>query len=115
MKGISFLFLLVSCAAPFKPKDPLKATFHEKDFLYRQCYHESDSYKGRHLDEERLMDVGFQIKDNGHVSQAVVLKSDFKDRNLEACVLGIVRNLRFYDLDHSTDTTQTINFGHTQL
>ena len=114
MKGISFLLFLVACA-PVKPKDRIANTFHAKDFLYRQCYHESDSYLGRHVNEERKMDIGFQILENGHVAKATILRSDYKDNNMNACVLNIVRSLRFYDMDHSTDTTQTINFGHYNL
>lgn len=115
MKGISLLLLLTACAtAPSKPKDTITETFHGKDFLYRQCFHESDSYQGRLVDEKGKIEVKFDILD-GKTAKAEILKTDFKDPNLHSCIKGVLKNLRFYDMDHVQDVTQTINFGHITL
>lgn len=113
MKGISLLLLLAACAAP-KPQDKITETFHGKDFLYRQCFHESDSYQGREVDEKGKIQVKFDIQD-GKVARSEILKTDFKDPNLHTCIKGVLKNLRFYDMDHVQDVTQTINFGHITL
>lgn len=115
MKVISFLLILTACTTPSQSKDPVQATFHSKDFVFRQCYHESDSYKGMHVDEKRKVDVNLQIEKDGSVSDAKIAQSDFKDPNFHACVLGTVKKLKFENIEETMTTTQTINFGHTHL
>lgn len=117
MKGISFLLLLTACAAPapYNGKDPIQETFHTKDFVYRQCYHESDSYLGRYKEENRKVDVRFQIGTDGKVSKAEIVQTDFKDPNFHACVLSYVRRLIFFDIKETVSSTQTIYFGHEKL
>lgn len=115
MKGISFLLLLAACTtAPSKPKDMITETFHGKDFLYRQCFHESDSYKGRLVDEKGKIEVKFEILE-GKTAKAEILKTDFNDPNLHTCIKSVMKNLRFYDTNHVPEVKQTINFGHITL
>ena len=115
MKGISLLLLLAGCAGTEYRKDPIKETFHTKDFVYRQCYHESDSYRGRSREENRRVDVLLQIETTGKVSKAEITQTDFKDPNFHACVLAYVKRLIFLDIKETVTSTQTIYFGHENL
>ena len=116
MKVISLLIVLVGCAqGPFKPKDPIDAIFHDKDFVYRQCLHESDSYKGRFKNEERSLDVKFMIETNGYVKKVEIIRTDFKDPNFHTCILSMVKNLRFDDMKERTEVTKKIDFKNPEL
>lgn len=114
MKVISFLLLLSACATK-QEIDPIRATFLSKDFVYRQCFYESDSYRGRHTDEKRSVDVSFLIEKNGLASDIKILRSDFKDPNLHSCLISMIKRLRFEENTLTTVSTQTINFDQAQL
>jgi hypothetical protein len=87
MKGTSLLIaaaLAVACAAP----DPLPGTVNLERKL-QQCYEESDSYTKRRSGN---LQVRLTIGAEGRARDPRILTSTFRDdRNLEACVTGLLR------------------------
>ncbi len=87
MKGISFLILatLVSCAS-----DPHDDQLVLNESL-RQCYVESDSYTGRKGTVQGEMLVSLTVNAEEKVKSCKIIKNDFKDANLDACVCGMFK------------------------
>lgn len=117
MKAISFLFILgfiISCSTPeVKEKDPIKAALNTKNDEYRECFLESDSYKGRRAPETTaVIQVSFTINAKGTATNSKVYESPFKDANLHACVLGMIRLIHFPlpKEGETTDVKETISF-----
>jgi hypothetical protein len=84
MKAISLLLLLAACAT-HEPDTSPTAKFNRQ---LQQCYEESDS-----INEtppiSGSMTYRLDVKKDGTVKAADILKSDFKkDRNFEACITG---------------------------
>ena len=112
MKVISFLFFLafIGCAHK-ESKDPIQGPLEAKQFQYRQCYLESDSFKGRSSPPPGQMVVNFKITKEGKVEDEKIIESNFpKDPNFEACVLDQIRQVQFGKFDTKTEVTQPINF-----
>lgn len=87
MKRLEFLLILfVSCSSTLEEdnKMPLKRKL-------RQCYLESDSFTGMKGNVQGEIVVDTTISPEGKVLRAEIVKSDFKDPNLLACVRGILR------------------------
>lgn len=83
MKVISLLFLLASCSTP-----GAKAKLNRQ---IQQCYEESDSVFAIPPVEGK-MEFDLEISENAKVQSVKMTSSDFnKDRNLEACVYGILK------------------------
>ncbi|MFP5386987.1 MAG: TonB family protein [Bacteriovoracia bacterium] len=112
MKVISFLTLLIlfSCAHK-EAVHPIEGPLNAKQFNYRQCYLESNSFKGRASPPPGQMIVSFKITKEGKVEDEKILESTFaKDPNFEACVLDQIRQVKFGKFDTTTEVTQPINF-----
>lgn len=115
MKVISLItiLLLASCArGKVKKPHPIVDPVNAKREQFRQCYHESDSYRGKDSDvlKSDVMKVGFTIGLKGKVSDARIVESSFKDPNFHACVLGIVRTINFKPQNKLVEVIQPITF-----
>lgn len=114
MKGINFLFLvfLFSCAH----KDPMgshpiQGPLNARYESYRQCYLESEIYRGRKNSPPGQMEVEFLIMPSGKVSTAKIKNSNMpKDPNFEVCVVGQIKAINFPNVKEETIVTQPINF-----
>lgn len=87
MKGINFfLFLfLASCSSgPMKRHSILNESL-------RLCYVESDSYSGKDGSVQGTMTTSLTVSSEGKVKSCNIVKNDFKDPNLNACVCGIFK------------------------
>lgn len=93
MKAISFLLLVLLMACASEPKMETWTDLNEaKSEKFQQCYHESDLYMWR---KPGKIEISYQISADGHISDAKVTKADFKDPNLKACILGIVKQIKY--------------------
>jgi TonB family protein len=113
MKGISLLILLMACAQTVeKPSDPIAEKLESRRDFFRQCYVESDSYKGRSAPDAGEIKVSFLIDAEGKVQQERILETSFKDPNLHACVLEQLRRLSFAPARNGgvLEVKQPINF-----
>jgi TonB family protein len=97
MKAISFILLLVlvACATPTPAPNPIEDPIVAKYDEFRQCFLESNSYPGRHSEEKGAVEATFQISPEGRVKKARISGSSFKDPNFHACLLGILREIKF--------------------
>ncbi len=87
MKGISFLILLILLSCSTDPRDG-KLVLNES---LRQCYVESDSYTGRKGTVQGQMIVSLTVNAEEKVKSCKIIKNDFKDANLDACVCGMFK------------------------
>jgi hypothetical protein len=87
MKGISFLILLILSSCASDPRDG-KQVLNES---LRQCYVESDSYTGRKGTVQGEMTVSLLVDSEDKVKSCKIVKNDFKDPNLNACVCGMFK------------------------
>jgi TonB family protein len=117
MKGISFLFILTlitSCASrEVIETDPIRAALLTKQDEYRECFLESDSYKGRKAAEpEGVVRISFTINAKGKATNGKVYESPFKDANFHACILSMVRMIQFPLPENggTIEATQPIRF-----
>ncbi len=115
MKAIKYICLvsLLACASHQKPSDKIRDTLMSKIETYRQCYHESDSYTGKiNAKTTGLMTISLLVIDDGSVKESKILKSDFKDPNFAACVMGIGKKLKFDPLPPGTtmEISQPLSF-----
>jgi hypothetical protein len=112
MKGISFLFIILffGCASHEDPKDPIRDVFFSKLDEYRQCYLESNSYKGRSVKENGMMRFWLFANPNGLVNEIKFIHNDFNDANLNACILGYIKALKFPVSENGIEITQPLNF-----
>ena len=114
MKGINFLLLafLFSCShrdpmASHPIQGPLNARYES----YRQCYLESEIYRGRKNPPPGQMEIEFVIKPDGKVSTARIKESNMpKDPNFEVCVIGQIKAIHFPAVKTETHVSQPINF-----
>jgi hypothetical protein len=101
MKAISFLLVLLfisACSSSEKidaKKDPIGFALHTKHDEFRSCYLESESYKGKDALTEGAIKVGFIIDAEGKSSKEKIMETSFKDPNLNACMLGMLRLVKF--------------------
>ena len=102
MKAISFgfLILMASCASQNEEqidpsKDPIRYGLLSKRDEFRSCYLESESYKGKDALTQGLIRVGFTIDKNGQSDNEKIIESSFKDANLHACIMGILRLIKY--------------------
>jgi len=102
MKAISFLIILsliYSCSSQKNRKltytELVRETLDSKLDEFRSCYLESESYRGRHEQDNGTASFSFSITADGTVSDEKIDKSDFKDPNLHACWLGQLKPLKF--------------------
>lgn len=57
----------------------------------RQCYVESDSYTGKDGQVQGSMNVKLSVTPDQRVKDCKIMRTDFKDPNLNACVCGFLR------------------------
>lgn len=100
MKGISLLllFTLFSCAseAPVGKGKSLASRL-------RQCYLESDSYTSKPLGNRPVISVELKVTPENQVEECKVVRSQFKDPNLNTCVCE-----QYKDFEFTNPTSQTI-------
>jgi hypothetical protein len=101
MKAISLLLLVVSGCAP-TPRADQEGNINQVRRQLRQCYEESDSLRKRGA-EDRSIEVQVLISEQGFVKGPKIIRSDFKDSNLHACVLGIVKKIKYPPQKGSVD------------
>lgn len=105
MKVTSLLFLLVACTLDRTPQAKLNRQI-------QQCYEESDSVYEK-PPVEGVMEFDLQIVDGGKPKTVKMTKSDFKkDRNLEACVYGIMKQTTIENGEKNKSYThhEVVNF-----
>jgi hypothetical protein len=119
MKGISILFALffTACAShqdeqADPKKDPIRYGLLSKRDEFRSCYLESESYKGKDAVTSGIIKVGFTINKLGHSTNEKIVETSFKDPNLDACIKGILRLIKFPapENEGTIDVVQPINF-----
>ena len=119
MKAISLglFFLISSCASQHKEqtdpnKDPIGYGLLSKRDEFRSCYLESESYKGKDAITQGLIRVGFTIDKNGLSDNEKIIESSFKDANLHACILEILRLIKYPPPKEgvSIEVNEPINF-----
>jgi hypothetical protein len=118
MKATSFLLVLLSisaCSSAEKidqKKDPIGFALHTKHDEFRSCYLESESYKGKDAITKGAIKVGFVIDQNGKSSKEKIMETSFKDANLNACMLGMLKLVTFPPSkgDLTIVENQNINF-----
>lgn len=91
MRGIS-LFLLLFFGACSSNKMERHNVLHES---LRLCYVESDSYTGKNGSVQGTMTTSLSITPEGIVKSCKIVRNDFKDPNLNACVCGILKQTKF--------------------
>lgn len=113
MKGTSLVLLatLASCASRIeKPVEVIDS----KNFDYKECYNESDSFKNRIVKEIGQVSISFNVLPDGKVEGEKVLLSDFKgDANFHACLLEVTRSMKFPPPKDGavTNLTKVLNFS----
>lgn len=119
MKATSLflLFVLAACSShrseEIDPKkDPIRYGLMSKRDEFRSCFLESESYKGMHAPTEGIIKVGFTIDKDGKSTKEKIVESTFKDPNLHACILGILRLIQYPQPKDggSIEVKQPINF-----
>ncbi len=118
MKAISFLFVLIlagACSSAKKinqKKDPIGFALHTKHDEFRSCYLESESYKGKDALTKGSIKVGFIIDASGKSTKEKIMETTFKDPNLNACMLGMLKLVEFPHAkgDQTVVENQNINF-----
>jgi TonB family protein len=118
MKVINFLFILCffGCAQVKKSDDPIKEALSKRNESYRQCYFESEQYKGRHTLPAGEMIVDFTLQPNGKVKDEKIVSSTFpKDPNFQSCVLEQIRKTPFEDVAQETNVRYPINFLRVEI
>lgn len=112
MKVIKLLTLifLVSCATDAPRVEKILRT------NVRQCFTESDSYRGKAHEETGSMTVKLSVLSNNKVADCSVVKSDFKDPNLKACVCEQYSRTEIKNTTGKTeDVLLPVNFGPVNL
>jgi hypothetical protein len=109
MKVINLLFLLfIGCSTP--QYAPYEIGVSQVYNQLSQCYLKSDSYKKRKNEEKREMQVRYLVTKEGQVQNFKVVKTDFKDPGLEACVKAQFLGLKFEPREIPAEVNQPINF-----
>lgn len=114
MKAISlFIFFLLSGCASYEKKissDPIQGPLEARYESYRQCYLESESYKGRMDPALGKVIVSFNITKEGKVQNEKIHESPFKDANFHACLLDQIRQTSFAVRQEEVLVRQPFNF-----
>ncbi len=110
--NLFLLMLLFSCATDHRDG---RLVLNES---LRQCYVESDSYTGKNGTVQGQMTVNLSIDANNKVKSCKIIKNDFKDPNLNACVCGIFKLTGLNDPEimkgKEIEVTQLVNFHPVQ-
>lgn len=106
MKGISLLAFILFSACASRVEKPV-ATIDSKDFEFKQCFYESESYSLRQAGQ---VTIGFKVLPDGQVDDEKIVASDYKDANFHACLLHTARLLKFPKKDLETSVTKILNF-----
>jgi hypothetical protein len=109
MKAISLLMMLAACSTKGMRPDPLQDPFEARKEKIRQCYTESESFTKK---IPGSMEIWVLIAPDGSVKEAKILKTDFKDPNFSACILGQLKKLTFpiEDKRHFLEIKQPLRF-----
>lgn len=101
MKGTNLLilFFLFSCSTN---KMERHSVLNES---LRLCYVESDSYTGKNGTVQGTMTTNLIVTAEGKVKSCSIIKNDFKDPNLNACVCGIFKQTQI-ESPSKTETTE---------
>lgn len=101
MKGTNLLilFFLFSCSTN---KMERHSVLNES---LRLCYVESDSYTGKNGSVQGTMTTNLIVTAEGKVKSCSIIKNDFKDPNLNACVCGIFKQTHI-ESPSKTETTE---------
>lgn len=113
MKAISFLLILSACASHERKisKHPIQGPLEARYESYRQCYLESEVYKGPNSTPPGSMKVKFMINETGKVTTAQIIENSMpKDPNFEACVTGQIKLIHFPEVKALTEVIQPLNF-----
>jgi hypothetical protein len=113
MKGTKFLLLLilVSCASPTKKKDPILGPLEARRNSFRQCYLESEQYKGRFSKPQGKVVIQMTISKEGKVVDEKIIDSTFKkDPNFSACILDQARKVDFEEREADVTIDHLVNF-----
>lgn len=119
MKAISLILisLLFSCASHHEEqvdpkKEPIRFGLLSKRDEFRSCYLESESYQGKDAITQGIVRVGFIVDKMGNSKEGKIVESSFKDPNFHACILGILRIIKYPPpADGKTiEVIQPINF-----
>lgn len=113
MKVISLLLLLSACSSHEKKisNHPIQGPLEARYESYRQCYLESEIYKGPNNTPPGKMKVTFTINELGKVTTAKITENSLpKDPNFEACVTGQIKLINFPEVKAVTEVIQPINF-----
>lgn len=108
MKAISFLLLLISACSSYDEGLSVEQTFAKRKFHFEQCYYESDLYMNR---RPGTIDIHFIINSDGKVMNPKIVDSDFKDANLNACLMMVLKQLNFHHEQANQEFTKTFNFN----
>lgn len=93
--SLTFLLLMTSCASTSQKVETVEELVLNKKDQYRQCYHESDSYLGKKEHHAPDMSFKFTLSKAGKISDSKLIHSLFKDANLNACIIGVVKSIKF--------------------
>lgn len=113
MKAVSLLLILAGCAGyERKISDhPIQGPLEARYESYRQCYLESEIYKGPNNTPPGGMKIKFLINETGKVTTAMIQENTMpKDPNFEACVLGQIKVIQFPEVKAVTEVIQPLNF-----
>jgi TonB family protein len=113
MKGISLIALLtmVSCSSYHRPSvhDPVLAEARK----FNQCFEESDSFKS--ASAPGSVELSYNINADGKVENEKIAHSDFQDANFNACLLGIIKEVKFSPRSAQTEVKQPLKFSPRKL
>lgn len=117
MKATNLLVCLVLTGCSTAPAKRLSAkqSLDSKSDEFRSCFLESNSYRGKDAPDRGKIKVSFTITPDGSASNENIAYSDFKDPNMHACMLGILREIEFSPHPSAedggiTNVTQELNF-----
>ena len=113
--NLLIIFLLTACSSgPSKPLSA-KQSLDSKSDEFRSCFLESNSYRGKDAPDRGKVKVSFTIAPDGSATNEKIVHSDFKDPNMHACMLDILRDIEFTPHTSAedggiTNVTQELNF-----
>ena len=109
MKVIKLLILLFASACSYGPRDH----YQVMNESLRQCYVESDSYTGKNGKIQGSMTTSLMVESSGRVKSCEIIKNDFKDPNLNACVCGILKKsiIENSSNEYTIEVVRPINFN----
>jgi len=111
---VTSLFLLVSLASCGSRIEKPVEVIDSKNFAYKECYNESESFKKGIVKEIGQVSISFNVLPDGKVNDEKILLSDFKgDANFHACLLEVTREMKFPLTENGavTNLTKVLNFS----